>query len=332
MPRVHLLVASALWLAACGGGDGADAGRDAERPVDGDDAGMDAGLRDAGLGMDAAVRDAGLDGATDSGREGLDAAFDAGAGCVTGDDCGPTTCAMVPEGCVQSSPICADGACGSDSALFPRRICDPGVGQCRAPDGDPSDGGVTDAGPACTMDPECGTPACRQVGSACAQNTPRCAMGACRFEMRTLSGSTCDAGTGLCGAPVDGGGPIDGGFGCFSDADCAPPTCRQMGRDCTQSTTMCVGGICRPTLRTVAGSTCDSATGICGGAGIDAGPPPSPDGGLRCVRDSDCGSPACRQFGTDCVRSLPKCEMNRCGARIETMPGRTCDPVAGDCR
>ena len=61
------------------------------RPVDldaADDASADAARLDAGP--------------TDSGV--IDASFDAGPECVTGDDCGPTTCAMAAEGCVQSTP------------------------------------------------------------------------------------------------------------------------------------------------------------------------------------------------------------------------------------
>lgn len=325
MASLRLSLACLLVLAACGGGEGeTDAATDARVPMDARPVGLDA-ADDASA--DAAWLDAGP---TDSGA--IDGGFDAGPECVTGADCGPTTCAMAPEGCVQSTPICAEGACASDSATYARRICDPGLGVCRAPDGDPSDAGMRDAGPSCTMDDECGRPACRQLGASCAQNLPRCSMGACRFEMSTLSGSSCDSATGLCGSPMDGGGPIDGGFGCFSDADCARPTCRQMGRDCTQSTSRCLGGTCMPTLRTIPGSTCDTSRGLCGGSGIDGGPPPPPDGGVGCGRDSDCGTPSCRQLGADCVRSLPKCEMNRCGARIESMPGRTCDPVAGDCR
>lgn len=98
-----------------------------------------------------------------------------------------------------------------------------------------------------------------------------------------------------------------------------PPSCKNKGSDCLQTTTTCKQGSCTTKTTTKKQSVCDVKSGLCK---------------LRCSKHVDCGKPTCsNSSSTTCQQTLPQCIAGRCANSIQRkVSGAACERTSGFCR
>ncbi|TNE52155.1 MAG: hypothetical protein EP343_01790 [Deltaproteobacteria bacterium] len=284
-----------------------------------------------------------------------------GENCTNDASCGKASCVQQGNQCTQTVPRCRDdGSCANEVTSNPG-TCDPGVGLCKfappqcktacdcpqtqgcvqgqcqktirpvyccekqgCPDKEicfKSDGttGFCPTQPQCKSDVDCGSNTCQQSGNNCINVLPTCGPnGVCTRTSQTVANADCKQGSTGRPACVPRTTPE-----CKTDADCPAATCSQSGNNCIPSTYGCVAGKCVPAPgRVVQNADCRKTSS--GAAQCVPRPP-------QCTIGADCGKVACKDSGTTCFQSEPRCSNGQCTTVSSTINNAKCDSAAGKC-
>ena len=271
--------------------------------------------------------------------------------CKINTDCGKPACRQSGNDCSQIVPICnAAGQCSSTSKFVNNATCQAGVcvpkppqckTHCDCPQTLACRGGqcvkwstpvycCTKAGcpsaalcyqsngstgkcpvkPQCTTSLQCPKSSCKTVGADCNQLKYTCSKGKCVVSSILFKGQKCNPKTNICETSTPGK--------CRYICDCP------QGQGCYKGNCIkasfpiycCVKPGCPSNktcyTRTNGKSTCPSTP--------------------VCKQDSDCGNPTCKQSGSTCTQSTPRCDPRTgvCATAGSSIVG-TCNSATGRC-
>lgn len=97
-----------------------------------------------------------------------------------------------------------------------------------------------------------------------------------------------------------------------------PPSCRNQGLICFQTTTECEQGKCTTKTTQKPNHLCEPKSGLCE---------------KTCMHPKDCGKPTCGMSGSTCQQTLPQCVSGRCANTTKRkVSNATCEALSGFCR